>query len=596
MLKPLCLALTASLLPLAGQSHLPPVRAWSGASEALVAGPQDPWRTPAEHLDLMDTPNYDDTIAYLRKLTKASPWLKLIPFGSSAQGRTLYLVLATKAKAFTPAALKASGKPTLMAQGGIHAGEIDGKDAGLMLLRDIAVHHKDSLLDQAHFLFVPVFNVDGHERVSPFNRPNQRGPIHMGWRTTAQNLNLNRDYLKADAPEMRAMLGLYRRWAPDLVLDLHVTDGIDYQYDITFGYNGFDGGFSYSPRIAQWLEQFYRPQLMDALTKAGHLPRGLIFAINDRDLEDGLGEGTASARFSTGYGDLRKTPTVLVENHSLKPYRQRVLGTYVLLEASLAALGQHGHGLQTAIRADQDARPAQLPLVADAPGGATTETRFQGIAYETYASPASGGAEVRWTGLAKTYEHLKVVHTQPDLQVSRPKAYWVPVTKPEVIDRLKLHGVRLETLTAATTRTVEMYRLVAPVASALPSEGHHSLAVQVSKSLREETFPAGSVRVSTDQPLGDLVMLLLEPQSPESLLAWGFFPEILERTEYMEGYAIAPLAEQLLSEHPDLKAEFEAKLAADPAFAGNPQARLAWFYARSPYYDQRYLLYPVGRE
>src|SRR4051812_29141986 len=192
------------------QEFLPPAPPWHGASEALQAKPNDPWVTPAEKTGLTDTPSYDETMGYLRRLAAASPILSLKVFGHSAQGRPLYLAVASKENAFEPASLRATGKPTLLAQAGIHAGEIDGKDAGLMLLRDMVVGKKSGLLNGANFLFVPIFNADGHERASEWNRPNQRGPLHQGWRTTAQNLNLNRDYTKADAPEMQAMLTLLK--------------------------------------------------------------------------------------------------------------------------------------------------------------------------------------------------------------------------------------------------------------------------------------------------------------------------------------------------------------------------------------------------
>mgnify|MGYP001792029987 CR=1 FL=1 len=136
------------------------------------------------------------------------------------------LLIAASGGAFTPALARAQGKAVVLVQAGIHAGEIDGKDAGLMLLRDMTVRGtKRELLEQANFLFVPIFNVDGHERASKFGRVNQRGPEMMGWRTNSKNLNLNRDYAKADAPEMEAMLRALNQWQPDLYLDLHVTDG-----------------------------------------------------------------------------------------------------------------------------------------------------------------------------------------------------------------------------------------------------------------------------------------------------------------------------------------------------------------------------------
>jgi len=575
---------------------LPPAQPWQGASLDLLSRTDDPLITPSEKTDLTDTPNYAETVAYLKLLAEHSPRIRLVVFGRSAEGRELYLVVASKEGAASPAALRANGRPTLFAQAGIHAGEIDGKDAGLMLLHDIVAGRKAALLERANFLFVPVFNADGHERSSEFNRPNQRGPVHQGWRTTAQNVNLNRDYIKADAPEMRAMLALLNAWEPSLCLDLHVTDGIDYQYDITFGYNGYGAQFAWSPKIGAWLDQTYAPAVDEALSRQGHIPGPLVFAVDDRDLTKGLSLGVSMPRFSSGYGDLRHLPSVLVENHSLKPYRQRVLGTYVLLEASLRVLGEHGAELRAVTTADAAARPEHFQTNWGNSSGKAVDVTFRGIDYESYLSPISGTKEVRWLGTPKTFQ-LKAWLDKSGVTLLRPVAYYVPATKPEVIDRLRLHGIRLEVLPEPRTVSVQLCRLTEAQAAAEPFEGHHLLSVKaVQWESHDETYPAGSVRVPTDQPLGELAMIMLEPQSADSLLAWGFFPEILQRTEYIEGYAVTKVAELMLAHDPALKAEFEQKLADDKKFAQDPEARLRWFYERSPYYDQRYRLYPVGIE
>jgi murein tripeptide amidase MpaA len=576
------------------QDFLPPAPPWTGASEALIAKPDNPWITPAEKTGLTDTPGYDETVTYLQRLAEQSPLIKLLPFGRTAQGRVLYAVLAAKGN---PQDIRSNSRPTLLAQAGIHSGEIDGKDAGLMLLRDLAFGGKAALLDRANFLFVPFFNADGHERSSEWNRPNQRGPIRQGWRTTAQNLNLNRDYMKADAPEMAAMLRLIGTWKPALYLDLHVTDGIDYQYDITYGFHGWDGSFAWSPSIGAWLDQTWRPAMDAALTAAGHIPGPLVFAVNHRDLTQGISAGPGNPRFSNAYGDLRHIPSVLVENHSLKPYKQRVLGTYVLLEASLQVLGEHIATLDPAMSADAKAQPATVPMNWSDNSDVQTTMDFAGIAYEEFVSPASGVKEVRWLGTPKIYEKLPVhLNTKPGVELRRPKAYWISPAQSEIIARLKLHGVQLEPHPRPKAQSLEMYRLVNPSPAAQPFEGRHLVTTRVKPETRTETFPAGSVRVPTDQPLGDLAVALLEPESTDSFLAWGFFPEILQRTEYIEGYVIAPMAEKMLASDPQLKAEFEAKLAAEPKFAADPTARLQWFYERTKFQDDRYLLYPVGIE
>ena len=588
----------ASARAMAGD-FLPPVQPWSGASEALLAKPNDPWITPSEKTGLTETPSYSETIAYLKKLGKASPLLSVQEFGYTAQGRPLYVVVTARGCAFSPGALRQQGRPTLLVQAGIHAGEIDGKDAGLMLLRDIAFRGKASLLDRANLLFVPIFNADGHERSSEWNRPNQRGPVRQGWRTTAQNLNLNRDYMKADSPEMQAMLRLVNQWSPSLYLDIHVTDGIDQQYDVTFGYNGDSGSFAWSPHISDWLNEVYRPATDAALKAMGHIP-GQFFDVDEIDEAKGLPVGPLLPRYSNGYGDLRHLPTVLVETHSLKPYRQRVLGTYVLIEASLRTLGTDGNALQQAVAADMAARPAMVPLNQGKSTGERKTIDFLGVSSETYVSPATGTNEIRWLGTPRLFSRLPLTLETPDVEVARPKAYWVPVTKPEVITRLKLHGIRMETQPAERTMTVEMYRLVNPRPQTNdgfhPYEGRYTLKTGVHAEIRRESFPAGSVRVPTAQPLGDLAVALLEPQSDDSFLAWGFFLEILQRTEYIEGYVLAPMAERMLASDPKLRVEFETRMRDDPKFAADQKARKRWFYEKSPYYDDRYLLYPVGIE
>ena len=581
------------------QDFLPPVPPWHGASESLIVAAEHPWVTPAEKTGLTDSPGYDETIAWLEKLCAATPLVSMIECGRTAQGRPLYLVVATREKSHTAAALRAGGKPSLLAQAGIHSGEIDGKDAGLMLLRDLAFGGKSALLDRANFLFIPVLNADGHERASAWNRPNQRGPVRQGWRTTAQNLNLNRDYVKADAPEMRALLTVLNTWSPSLYLDIHVTDGLDYQYDITFTHHGHAGDAAWSPRSGAWLDGTFSPAIAAALTAQGHVP--LNFYINARDKADftrGLENRHSSPRFSHGYGDLRHLPTVLVETHSLKTYRQRVLGTSVLLAATLEVLGRDGRALQAAIAADQSARAPEVTL-SWIDGGPPREMDFLGMDFETYDSAASGAKEMSWLGRPKTYPKFPVFTDRPGLSVKRPAAYWVPASKPEVIDRLKLHGIRVEPLAAPRTLEVEMLRLVdpQPVTPGQAFESRHLLKLAGVKSeTRRETFPAGSVRVPTDQPLGDLAIMMLDPQGVDSLFAWGFFHEILQRTEYIEGYVIAPLAEKMLADNPALKAEFDAKLAAEPAFATDPAARLQWFYTRTKFADDRFHLYPIGVE
>lgn len=581
----------------AREAILPPLVPWDGKSRELMLGPGDEWVTPSEETALTTTPRYDETVAWLERLVEAAPELSMTSLGKSGEGRDVWMVVASRDGA-SPETLAASGKPILLAHGGIHSGEIDGKDAGLMFLRDLTVggRHGD-LLDRAHLLFIPILNVDGHERFSPYGRMNQRGPAEMGWRTNRRNLNLNRDFAKLDTPELRALVAAIEHWQPDLYLDLHVTDGADYQYDITYGWNPDHG---WSPAIAGWLDEVFRPAVDRELEAWGHVPGPLVLVANGRDLSGGFLGWTAGPRFSNGYGDARHLATVLVENHSLKPYDQRVLGTYVLLAGAMDLLGREFEGLRRATAADRASRRSPLPLAFGVPTGEPFPTvPFKAIRSELEPSTVSGNLVPRWTGEPEEIEASVVPFTRVTAIAERPSAYYVPAAWSEIAERLRLHGIEVERLAEPATVAVEMYRLPeAKLAeSRNPFEGHARVdpgEIVVEQHVRE--LAAGSWRVPTDQPLGDLAMLLLEPASPDSYFQWGFLLEILNRTEYFEAYAIEPMARRMMEEDPELAAAFHQKLLTDREFAGSPRARLRWFYERTPYYDGEYRLYPIARQ
>ena len=590
----------------ARQPILPPLIPWNGKSRSLVVAKTDPWITPAEKNDFRTTPFYDEMTAWLKKLVAAAPQLKMISLGKSPEGRDIWMVIASGEKQFTPEALRKSGKPIILAQAGIHPGEIDGKDAGLMLLRDMTVRGtKKELLEHANFLFVPIFNVDGHERSSKFGRVNQRGPEVTGWRTNAKNLNLNRDYAKIDSPEMEAMIRALNQWQPDLYVDIHVTDGADYQYDITFGFNGAGG---HSAAIANWLEKTFTPAVTNDLAGMGHIPGSTDVAgwIDPFDLTKGIKSWLANPRYSNGYGDARHLPAVLVENHSLKPYDQRVLGTYVFLESAIRAVASNTAALRQAIESDRKANVGTIPLAWDIDPAATPETiEYKAIESRTMPSAISGGLRIEFTGKPVTLKIPYKLANHVSASVTRPKAYWIPPAWSEVVQRLQIHGIQFERINEPRDVKVSMYRLEemrfqgrdqAKGEEEQPFEGRVQITAKPVVEQRTEHYPAGSVRVPTNQPLGDLAAVLLEPASPDSFLQWGFFDEVFQHTEYIEGYILEPMAERMLASDPKLAEEFKQKLAADDAFRGSQKERLRWFYSKTPFVDERWKLYPVGRE
>src|SRR6266446_2671326 len=271
--------------------------------------PPGDWRTPAERSDYATTSRDAETIAYARRLQAEAPGqVRLEAFGRSGEGRDLFILVVSKDGVFDPAALHKAGRPIVLVQNAIHAGEMDGKDASLALLRDIVVtKEKAALIDRAVLVVIPIYNVDGHERFGPYNRINQNGPRETGWRTQARNLNLNRDYMKADAPETRAFLRLWARWLPDLFVDTHVTDGADFQYDTTYS---VDTGPDVDPAIAAWQRDVLAPSLEEAVRASGHAISLYINLKDDLDPAAGITTGQDRPRFSTGYFNLENRPAV----------------------------------------------------------------------------------------------------------------------------------------------------------------------------------------------------------------------------------------------------------------------------------------------
>jgi murein tripeptide amidase MpaA len=580
-------ALLCTSSPAAAQQAvpLPPALPWSGSSEALIAAPNDPWITPAERAGFQGMPSYAETRAWLERLDAASPLVSLETIGRTGEGRDLLAVRVSNGGA---------KKPVVLIQAGIHPGEIDGKDAGLMLLRDIALRGKDALLGKIDLVFVPILNIDGHERTDPLNRPHDRIPFAKGYRANARNRDLNRDYGKLDAPETRAMVQLLRTLDPLLYMDFHVSDGFDHQYDVTFTYAGW-GTYARHRATADWLEQRFGPGATAALERAGHIPGVYPSAIDAHDPTKGIRFSPEGPRYSTGYGDFIGVPTVLIENHSLKPYRQRVLGSYVLMEAALRLAAQDADRIQAAKAKDRASRPAQLLTrwtPAKQPIGWIDG--FKGVAFETYRSPASGRMEQRWLG-RPIRVRMPIIGQTATEQVRLPKAWWMPPGYDDIVERLTLHGIRFETLDAPRTLDLDEVRLHQPMLQK-PSEGRIPVTATFRHATQRATLPAGSIRVPADQPLGLLAAALLEPESQDSFFAWGFFTEVLQPAPGTEDFVLAPMADRLLASDPAVRGAFEQRLAADPAFAADPDARLAWFRERLLPADPFALRYPILRE
>ena len=562
------------------------------------------WTTPAEASQFHTTPSYADTVAYLQRLQQAAPGIiHLATFGSTPQGRPMTVVIASGDGTFDPAAAHAAGKAVVLLQAGIHPGEIEGKDAGLMLLRDIAIAHKyPHLLDHVVLVYIPVFSVDGHENSSPYHRINQNGPESMGFRGQSQYLNLNRDYVKADAPEMLAWLKLWQRWQPDFLIDVHTTDGADYQYDLTW-YT--EDPHKLDPAVNAWQHDAIVNHAMPAYEKRGHLASIYLEFKDGRDPRKGIENFGSGQRFSTGYAALQNRPALLIETHMLKSYATRVHAVYDLVELILEQINQHPAALLTAdAKADADTvarshdAQASVPLTFK-PDPQSTKFELKGYAFTLTHSDISNSNWIQYDpSQPKTYSIDNWNGLLPDLSIVPPAAYVVPAQWTAIIDKLDAHGIRYQRIGHTLKLQAEGYQLDHPQWAGQPFESHLMLRSFVLKTVpsHEVELPPGSVIVPLDQRAANVAINLLEPQAPDSLLRWGYLDAIFEMKEYAEPRVLEKLARDMQARDPAIKAEFEQKLHDDPAFAANPEARLEFFFERSPWYTAQDVgAYPVLR-
>lgn len=559
------------------------------------------WQTRAEKTDYRQTPRYDETIAYSRKLDDASPLIRYQSFGKSGEGRDLPLLIAAEGGTFTPEAARKAGKVVLLVQACIHPGEPDGKDAGLALLRDIAITKtRQGLLDRVVLLFIPLYNVDGHERFGPYNRINQNGPEEMGWRANATNLNLNRDYMKLDAPETRAWLKVWNQWKPDLLIDCHVTNGADYQYDITYIYEHHE----HVPKaIVDWHRDAFDGRIFPATEKAGSMLAQYMTFRDNRDASKGIDAFIMPPRFSTGYTPLRNSPGLTIETHMLKDYRTRVRGTYDLLMYTLEELNKKTETLLSAVRSSeqeaialgQSYNPSRMLALSVEPTEKSVPFLMKGVEALVDASDVSGKKRVVFGTKPVEYTVPLYDDTRVAKAVAPPLYYIVPPQWKEVIEILSAHGLRLQRLAAPAELEVESYRFVEVKWASWPFEGRLRASYKIATMREKRAFAAGSIVIPLAQPASRVAIHLLEPDAPDSLASWGFFNAIFELKEYAEDYKLEKLARQMLEQDPELRREFEERLKRDEKFAASAEARLRFFYERSPYWDRQLNLYPVGR-
>ncbi len=568
---------------------------------ALASEIPDDWLTVAEKSDFRATSSYDETMAFLRKVEAAAPGIiRVTDFGRSGQGRALPLVIVSSDGAFTPEAAAAAGKPVLLLQSCIHPGEVDGKVATLMILRDIALGRRPELVEAATVLFAPIHNADGHEHVSPYHRANQNGPEEgQGYRTTTMGIDLNRDFLQLQSPEARAMAALLNTWEPHLHVDNHVTNGSDHAWVLTWLVAEAP---QLAPSLDAWVAE-HLPEVLDRTGAAGHPNGPYVNLVSRSDPAVGMIWNVARPRYSSGYFPLRNRPSILIEMHAHKPFRDRIAANRVFMEELILEAGRAGGALIAAVAA-ADAGTAALGEAAAEPSEIVVcwdvEDEGEIITWPAYDwsfedSLITGGSrpvfrpgEVREVELR--WRHLQA----PALTLPRPRGYLVAAGWPQIEKVVAGHGLRAWRITEPAVLEVETVRLADPTFADTSYQGVVMVEdFETSRQAETRRIAANSLWIPADQPGFEIAVQLFEPEAPDSLLRWGALSSVFERKIYIGLDVLEGLAREMLRDD-EIRTSWQAALE-DPEFAASWSARYLWWYQRTPYWDESVGLLPVFR-
>lgn len=553
--------------------------------------------TTFEKSNYLETDDYESTIIYAKRLAKKFKQVHYQSIGVTSQGREVPLLIVDKNGYTNPKKIHRKGKDIILVQSCIHPGEPNGKDAMFLLIRNmLSGDNNAALLNDFSFLFIPVMSPDGLAKFSPYNRINQNGPKQMGWRVNAQGLNLNRDYTKLDAPEMRAFVALFNKWQPDFFFDTHATDGADYQYVTTYSTENFG---NYDAGITRWLSETWEPSINVAMAQHGIPITRYVEFYPWGDPNGQLYDRSFSAMFSEGYTIARNCPGVLLETHMLKPYKDRVFSTYHMIVETLKIIRDDKENFDKVLSQAKknDTNLKELPINMESELNDTIMEDFMGYHFDLVQSEVTGGQYYVYdVTKPETRQIRRIRSTRPTKTLSVPKEYIIPAQYNEIIDIVKAHGFKVNKLKEEKTLTVNTYRFSNVSFLPMPSEGRCRLAdFDTEEITKEVTFPKGSAVVKTSQNGIRLLMNLLEPEMQGSLFEWGFFNNVLQRVEYFEIYKMEPMAKAMLAADPFLAEQFnEWKASYGKDKQPSQYEMLNWFYERSPYFDKSYQIYPVG--
>ncbi|MFD2552582.1 M14 family metallopeptidase [Bizionia sediminis] len=540
-----------------------------------------------------ETATYSETIQFYENLASAHATIHIMPIGNTDSGEPLHLVTFNRDGQFDFEKIRRN-KRVILINNGIHPGESDGIDATMMLFRDIA-QGGISTPQNTVLVTIPIYNVGGSLNRNSSTRANQIGPKAYGFRGNAQNYDLNRDFIKLDTENAKTFTDIFHLVQPDVFIDNHVSNGADYQYTLThlFTQHNKLGG-----PLGAFLQTTIIPALETDLKQKNWDITPYVNVFN-RPPELGFQQFIDYPRYSTGYTALWHVLGMMVETHMLKPYKQRVEGTYEIMRSMLAITEREGYRITALRKAAFEAQANDLNYVLDWEVDTTKATVFNFKGYESTmeTSAVTGKLRLKFHKNRPFEKPVKYQNTyQPKQEVSIPEAYIIPQGWHQVIARLKRNRVFMKRFKTDTTMAVTLYKITNFDTRKTPYEGHYQhYNTQVSGIKETRTFRAGDYWVPTNQASRRYLLETLEPIAPDSFFNWNFFDTILQRKEGFSPYVFEDTAEKMLTNNTPLRKAFEQKKLTDTAFASNSYAQLYWLYEHSSNSEPAYKQYPVYR-
>jgi len=546
------------------------------------------------------TLSYDSVIIEYQKLDKMYKQAKLIEYGYTDVGKPLHLFVISSDGEFDPVKIKKKNRRIMLINNGIHSGEPEGVDASLWLAADLLSNKDDKmkLLDSTVLCIIPIYNIGGALMRSSYNRANQIFPLEHGFRGNARNLDLNRDFVKADSYNARSFAQIFHAWNPDVFVDTHTTDGSEHQYVITLIHS--NPRFLSEP-LGNFMGDVLMPEFHNKMTKIGFEMAPYV-QTKDWVVDDpstGIFGFYDSPKYSTGYATLFNTISFLTETHSYKTYDLRVKATYAFLEQLLGLVKKY-HFPIGQYRAAANKKVSNQSVFEI--NFETDTTQVDSIWFKGYEAlwknSSLTGAQTFGYDLEKPYnKKIPFYNTLvTTAQIEAPDYYIVPFAWHEVIERLRLNNVKFEVIQRDTACMAEVYFIDKFEFSNYQTGGHRPINnIELRTEKRWMKIYKGDIKIPVNQDANKYIVQMLEPKGADSFFQWNFFDEILERREYFSPYGFEPRAVEYLKNHPELKEKFDQKRKIDPEFANNHYIQLKFIYDNSPFAEPSFMRYPVLR-